>query len=145
MIVLDTSVLVYAVGGEHPLRGPAQQVVEAVADGRCRATTTVEVVQELTHARARRHGRRDAAALARNYATLLAPLLVTEPADLDEGLRLFLRHEQLGSFDAVLAAVSSRLEPEAFVSADRAFASVHGLRFVSLDSPELEKLLARSV
>lgn len=141
MIVLDTSVLVYAVGAEHALRRPAQQVVEAVAEGRCRATTTVEVVQEFAHARARRHGRRDAVSLARSYATLLAPLLVTEPADLDEGLRLFLRYEPLGSFDAVLAAVSSRLEPEALVSADRAFAAVQQVRFLSLDSPELERLL----
>ena len=134
MIVLDTTVLVYAVGSEHALRGPAQKLVEAIAAGRVRATTTVEVVQEFLHARARRRGRNDAVSLARDYATLLAPLLVTEPADLDDGLRLFERHERLGAFDAVLAAAVRRVGPEALVSADTAFASVRGLSFLALDS-----------
>ena len=141
MIVVDTAVLVYAVGAEHALRRPAQQLVEAAAEGRVRATTTVEVVQEFVHARARRHGRRDAVSVGRNYATLLAPLLAAEHADLEDGLRLYLRHERLGSFDAVLAAVASRVQAEAFVSADRAFADVPGLRFVPLDAPELDRLL----
>lgn len=135
MIVLDTTVLVYAVGSEHALRRPAQALVEAIAEGRVRATTTVEVVQEFVRARARRRGRSDAVSLAREYATLLAPLLVTEPADLEDGLRLFERQERLGAFDAVLAAVVRRLEPDALVSADTAFASVRGLPFVALDSP----------
>ncbi len=141
MIVLDTSVLVYAVGGEHPLRGPAEAVVEAATEGRIRATTTIEVVQEFAYARARRYGRRNAVTLGRKYATLLSPLLVTEQADLEDGLRLFARYDGLGSFDALLAAVARRVQPEAFVSSDRGFSGVHNLRFVELGSSELEELL----
>lgn len=33
VIVLDTTVLVYAVGAEHPLRDPCRRLVEAIADG----------------------------------------------------------------------------------------------------------------
>ena len=54
MIVLDTTVLVYALGGEHALREPCQRLVEAVAEGRVEATTTVEVIQEFVRVRARR-------------------------------------------------------------------------------------------
>lgn len=131
MIVLDTSVLVYAVGAEHLLQRPAQSVIEATTEGRIRTTTTIEVVQELAHARARRYGRRDAVALARNYATLLAPLLTTELADLEHGLQVFARHEEIGAFDAVLAAVALRSGAR-LVSADKGFATIEGLRFVSL-------------
>jgi len=132
VIVLDTPVLVYAVGVEHPLRRPATGLVERIAEGRIRATTTIEVVQEFAHVRARRHGRADAVALARHYATLLAPLLVTEAADLEDGLRLFAWNDRLGSFDAVLAAATARVDPHVLVSSDRAFADVEGLRFVDL-------------
>jgi predicted nucleic acid-binding protein len=68
VIVLDTTVLVYAVGAEHPLRAPSRGLVELVRDGSVLATTTLEVIQEFAHARARRRPRADAAARAREFA-----------------------------------------------------------------------------
>jgi predicted nucleic acid-binding protein len=121
MIVLDTTVLVYAVGGEHPFREPCRELVDAVAGGTA-ATTTVEVLQELAHVWARRRGRDDAVRLARDYHELLAPLLVVGEDDLHDGLRLYARSERLGSFDAVLAATAGRANANAIVSADAAFA-----------------------
>ncbi len=41
----------------------------------------------------------------------------------------------------MLAAVAQRLDVEAIVSGDTAFASVPKLRFVALDSADLEQLL----
>jgi predicted nucleic acid-binding protein len=66
VIVLDTTVLAYAVGSEHPCR--ARIATLSLAGGNVRATTTVEVLQEFAHVRARRRGREDAAALARECA-----------------------------------------------------------------------------
>ena len=45
MIVVDTTVLAYAVGDTHPLREPCRRLLAAHADGRIEATTTVEVIQ----------------------------------------------------------------------------------------------------
>lgn len=132
MIVLDTTVLVYAVGDRHELREPARALVEAVAAGRVRATTTPEAIQEFTHVRARRRDRKDAATLAVQYADLLSPLLEVGEADLRDGLRLFERHEALDAFDAVLAAAALSRDASALVSADRAYDAVRGLRFVEL-------------
>ena len=58
MIVLDTTVLVYATGSDHPLREPCRRLVDAVANGVLTARTTVELIQELMHVRARRVGDR---------------------------------------------------------------------------------------
>ena len=44
MIVLDTTVLVYSVGSDHPLRAPCRSLIEAIGDGEIAATTTVEVI-----------------------------------------------------------------------------------------------------
>ena len=132
MIVLDTTVLVYAVGDDHALRDPARTLLAAVADGSLRATTTPEAIQEFAHVRSRRRDRADASALARSYADLLSPLLEVGEADLREGLRLFERNAALGAFDAVLAAVAKRAGATALVSADRSFAKVRGLAFADL-------------
>lgn len=142
MIVVDTTVLVYAVGADHAHREPSRALVEAVEQGRLRATTTLEVIQEFAHVRARRRGRQDAVRHARAYADVFAPLLLPVREDLDSGLALFRQHGRLGAFDALLAAAAIRAGAEALVSADRAFAGVGGVRFVELGEPGLAGLLS---
>lgn len=123
MIVVDTTILVYAVGGDHPLAEPCREVVRLISNGDIHATTTPEVIQELAHVRARRRDREDAIRVARAYASLLSPLLPVTAEDLEAGLDLFAR-TGLGAFDAVLAATARRSGCELFVSADRAFDGV---------------------
>ncbi len=142
MILLDTTILVYAVGAEHPARDPSRRLVEAIAGGGIAATTTVEVIQEFLHVYARRRPRATALAHARSYATGLAPLLAAGPSELEHGLRLFERNDRLGAFDAVLAATALAHGVEALVSADRWFASVPRLRHVEPGSADFERLLA---
>lgn len=125
MIVVDTTVLVYAVGGDHPLKQACHELLRLVSSGELQATTTPEVIQELAHVRARRD-REDAARLARAFAALFSPLLTLTTEDLDLGLDLFTR-TPLGAFDAVLAAAALRSGCRLLVSADRAFAAVDGL------------------
>jgi uncharacterized protein len=142
VIVLDTTVLVYAVGGDHPLQDPCRRLLVAASARKVHATTTVEAIQEFAHVAARRRPRGDAAALARDHARVLAPLLTTSHEALERGLDLFARHSSLGSFDALLAATALGHDADAFVSADRAFGEVPGLRYVDPAGPELDTLLA---
>lgn len=144
MIVLDTTVLVYAVGTDHPLRRPSRQLIRAIADGTIMGTTTIEVIQEFTHVRARRRDRKDAASLARDYVELLSPLLVVEATDLREGLRLFEEGTGFGSFDAVLAAAARAAGAQALVSADAGFSGITAIRHVIPDADGVRDLLAAS-
>lgn len=131
--------LVYAVGDQHRLREPCRAIVHA-AD-KISATTTVEVIQEFVHVRARRRSRSDAVELGNAYAELFGPLLVPGRAELEEGLRLFVAHPEIGAFDAVLAATAMRAGAEAMVSADTAFADLAGLRYLDPAEPQtLERL-----
>lgn len=142
MIVVDTTVLVYAVGSAHPLRNPCRTLVEAVRDGKILASTTPEVIQEFAHVRARRRSRRDASETARSFAQLFAPLVGVGADDLGAGLDLFEEYDGLGAFDAVLAAVAERRGADAIVSADRAFARVKGVRHIDPASRQfLDELL----
>jgi predicted nucleic acid-binding protein len=138
MIVLDTTVLVCAKGADHPLRAPCRDLIEAIAGG----TTTVEVIQELVHVRARRRGRADAATLGRHYAELLSPLLTVTGDDLQHGLALYERSDRLGASDAVLAATAASAGARALVSADTAFGEVTEVVHIAPDAEELATLLA---
>jgi len=133
VIVVDTTVLVYAVGAQHPYREACRALVAAVSQGVVQATTTVEVVQEFAHVRARRRGRDDAGRLASSYADLLGPLTVTRDSHLRAGLELWRRHPDVGCFDAVLAAVAHDIGASAVVSADQGFATIEGIHHVLAD------------
>lgn len=141
MIVLDTTVLVYSVGADHPLRQPCRDLVRAISDRRIGATTTVEVIQELVHVRGKRRDRADAAAIGRDFADLLRPLLKVSDEDLVAGLSLYERIEGLGAFDCVLAAASARYGAAALVSADRAFSAAEDVRHVIPDAVGVAGLL----
>jgi uncharacterized protein len=142
VIVLDTTVLVYAKGAEHAYRDPCRELIAAIADRRLQATTTAEVIQEFAHVRARRRGRADAAALARDYCDLLAPLLPITAESLEAGLRVFESTERLGAFDAVLAAAAAASGATALVSVDTDFAALTTLRHVIPDADAVQRLLA---
>lgn len=140
MILLDTTVLVYAKGSEHPFREPCRKLVSAVADGRIEATTTVEAIQEFAHVRAQRRPRGDAVALASDYADLLSPLIAASTDHLLRGLKLFEQTPQLGAFDAVLAAIALDTGADALVSVDAAFSTITGLRHVVPDAAGVASL-----
>ncbi|WP_094289330.1 type II toxin-antitoxin system VapC family toxin [Mycobacterium lehmannii] len=144
MIVLDTTVLVYAKGADHPLRDPCRELIGAIGDGHIEATTTAEVIQEFVHVRARRRQRTDAAALGRDYAELLSPLLGVSSESLQRGLALFETTPRLGAFDAVLAAASAGAGATALVSADTAFADLPGIVHIVPDASGIASLLNRS-
>lgn len=140
VILLDTTILIYARGGPHPLRERCRRVFEAAIGGVVDARTTTFVIQEYAHVRARRHGREDAAARAGEFAATLAPLLATEEQHVEDALALYARHDGLGAFDALLAA-TARAADATLVSADRVFAAVKGLRHVDPATPALDALL----
>jgi len=141
VIVLDTTVLVYAKGVEHPFRAPCRELIGAIATGKIQATTSVEAIQEFVHVRARRRGRDDAAALGRDYAELLSPLLVVDGEGLRDGLTLFERVPSLGAFDAVLAAAATLAGATAMVSADTGFGELPDLSHVVPDAKGVAALL----
>jgi len=140
VIVLDTSVLVYAVGADHPLREPCLRLL-AGAQNR-RLTTTAAVIQEFVHVRQRRRSRSDAIALGRSYLDLLSPLLEVPDAAVGDALELLVERPGLGAFDAVLAAAAARARCTALVTADSAFSGLRGCPTVRPDEEGVDRLLS---
>ncbi|CAJ1493934.1 type II toxin-antitoxin system VapC family toxin [[Mycobacterium] kokjensenii] len=140
MILLDTTVLLYAKGAEHRFRAPCRDLIAAIADGRIEASTTPEVIQEFVHVRARRRGRRDAAALGRSYAAVLSPLVSVTADHLERGLAIYEPISSVGAFDAVLAAVTESAGA-ILVSADAAFGEIPEIAHIVPDAAGVAGLL----
>lgn len=142
MILLDTNVLVYALGGSHALQQPSEALLERVRDGEVPGGTIEAVYLEFLYAFSRRRSRAAAAAASRAYLEIVGPPLQVAESDLALAIALYERHARLEPVDALLAAVALRGEVEALVTADRAFADVPGLLALDPRSPELEAMLA---
>ncbi|MDQ3356432.1 MAG: type II toxin-antitoxin system VapC family toxin [Actinomycetota bacterium] len=126
----DTNIFVYALGGDHPLRGPCRVVLERAEGGELRGEASVELVQELVHQRYRQTRQRAAATRAARRVAEAVILHPFEPADLPLALDLFDHSSRMTSRDACLAAVALNREVGAMLSADRDFDDVPGLERV---------------
>jgi predicted nucleic acid-binding protein len=121
MILLDTSVLVYAVGEAHKQRTPCQRIVNAIVAGELDASTTPQVIQEFVHVYGRRRGRAEAAARAADWVDLLSPLVDADADGVREALAWF-ADTDLDATDAFLAAVTHLGDGTRLVSTDPDFA-----------------------
>lgn len=120
MIFVDTNVLMYAVGGEHPLRSEARRFFEDSLRGGEQLVTSAEVLQELLHAYlpVGRLATLDAAlALAEARITLIWPI---DREDVRLARDLVPRHAGLGARDLLHLACCRRREVRRLKSFDRA-------------------------
>ncbi len=123
----DTSIFVYALGVEHPYREPCREIVRKAAVGDLQGEASADLLQELTHQRARRTGDRLGAAKAAQSVAALAWWHPVEPNDVQRGIDLFEMHKELNTRDAVFAALAINRGIDAILATDRAFDEIEGL------------------
>ena len=138
----DTSIFVYALGGEHPYREPCREIVLRAAGGDLQGEASADLLQELTHQRARRTGDRLGAARAARSVATLAWWHPVEPNDVQRGIDLFETHGELNARDAVFAALAINRGIDAILATDRAFDEIDGLeRIDPADQRAVETLI----
>jgi uncharacterized protein len=119
MIFVDTNVIMYAVGGEHPLREEARAFFEEALIQRRTLVTSAEVLQELLHVYlpVRRMGTLDAA-LALVTATT-ASIWPVEEGDARLARELADAHPGLGARDLLHLASCLRRNATGIMTFDR--------------------------
>ena len=127
-VLLDSNVILYAIGGEHPYAEPCRRIVALAGDGGVELEAPVDLVQEILHHRARRLGDRGKAAAEALAAARLCRLHAVEPQDATAAAELFAGSNSLSARDAVFAAVASRHGLDAILSADSDFDGLDNLR-----------------
>lgn len=124
---IDTAVLMYAGGAQHPLRQACRDLLERVADGDLSATTSAEVIQEILH-RFQSSATPDVGVrMARATLDLFAPVLSITHETMEQAVLLAAQHARLSSRDLVHAAVCRVERIAVIVSPDRGFDAVDGL------------------
>jgi len=125
-VLIDSSILAYALGDPGPRREPCRAYLQSVTAGAGRAYASVEALQETLHHRIRRTGNPRAAA---SEIRDIAPLLVVLDFDreiLERAVDLVERTSVRGR-DAVHAATALAYGIDKIASADRAFDGIPGL------------------
>lgn len=126
--LFDTSIFLYAVGADHPYRGPCRHLVELASEGRILGEASVELIQEYVHVRARRTGQKELAAQEGEDVARLCALHELTELDLHLALTLFRTVPSLQLRDAIHAATAINRGIELILSTDRGFDDVQGLQ-----------------
>lgn len=126
-VLIDSSILIYALGGPDPRRDPCRRYLRSVTAGRGLAYASVEMLQETVHHRIRRTGDPQIAAAEIRE---VAPMLIVLDFDreiLERAIDLIERTPVRGR-DAVHAATALAYGISAIASSDPAFDAIPGLR-----------------
>jgi len=126
MIFVDTSVLMYAVGRDHPLQPPARRFfAEATTDQQPLATSS-EVLQELAHAYLPVERTQALAAALRIVDRTRMEVWPLERDDVILGIELAARHPALGARDLCHLASCQRRGVTRIKTFDRALKTATG-------------------
>jgi predicted nucleic acid-binding protein len=143
-VLVDTNVILYAIGGPHAYAEPCRRVVALAGEGRVEMEAPVDLVQEVLHHRARRLGDRRQAAVEARAAASLCRLHAVEPRDASHAAELFAGSERLSARDAVFAAIAFRHGLETILSADSDFDGLPDLRRLDPADPTTPSALTGS-
>jgi predicted nucleic acid-binding protein len=127
VILVDTNVIMYAAGAEHPHKRPSVAFLERVARGEIEATIDAEVLQEILH-RYRAIGRWENGRRVYDLARQLFRSIVPVTGEvLDRARRILDTDRRIMARDALHAAVVMSEGLEAVCSWDRDFDRIKGL------------------
>ena len=131
-VFLDTAVLMYAAGTEHPLRAPSQQIVRRIAAGDLDAVISAEVVQEILHRFVAIDRPELGARIARDALDLFDPVLPITHAVMHRMPALIERYPRLSARDLVHLATCLEAGIGSIVSPDRGFDAVTEIRRIDI-------------
>lgn len=123
----DTSIFIYALGGDHSYQDPCREIVRRATAGELQGEASSDLLQELAHQRLRRTGDRANASRTTRNVVNLVKLHPLEPDDVLRGIDLFEANPRLDARDAVFAAVALNRGIDAILATDRAFEGIDGL------------------
>lgn len=125
---IDTAIIMYAAGGEHPLRAPSRNILQRIGDGDLDGVVSVEVIQEIVH-RFTRIGRSGIGqAQAIEAMDLFAPVLPITHALMRRVPELAARYPRLDSRGVVHVATCIHEGISEMISPDLAFDQVAEVR-----------------
>lgn len=136
--LFDTTIFLYALGREHPLRAPCREILRLSAARRLAGEASVELVHEFAHVLLRRPGADRSAVLrqARDIPRICTRVHDSGWPELEAALELLAHHPRLDVRDALFAATAARHGIDAILTADGDFDAVAELERIDPGDPE---------
>ena len=131
MIFIDTNVVMYLVGDDHPHRADARRLVDRAITDAERLLTSAEVLQEILH-RYHAISRLDAIQPAFDVLHRLTDeIFPIEVEDVELAKSTVLERPSISARDALHVAVMKRRDIQKILSFDRGFDEVPGIERVT--------------
>jgi predicted nucleic acid-binding protein len=127
-LFIDTSVVMYAAGEEHPFRSPCVAVLDRISSGSVAAVTSSEVIQEIVHRYLSVRRPDMAIRVAELSMDLFAPVVPITHALMRRVPDLMARYPDLQARDLVHVATCIHEGIIEIVSTDRGFDQVAEIR-----------------
>jgi predicted nucleic acid-binding protein len=129
---VDTAVIMYANGVDHPLRAPSRQVMQAVVVGELDGVTSSEVIQEILHRFISIRRPEVGARIAMLSMDAFAPVLPITHELMRRVPDLTLKYPNLAARDLVHVATCIHEGITEIISPDRGFDQVAEVRRIDL-------------
>lgn len=129
---IDTNILMYAVGSEHPLKHPSLRLLERVSQGEISAVTDTEVFQEVAYRYWSQRKWPIAVQVLRDYQSLFDEIYPIEKQQLNLYYDLLSNHDFLSPRDAIHVAVMRSHQLTYIYTTDQGFQKIPGLDVLPL-------------
>ena len=125
---VDTAIIMYANGADHPLRDPSRRIMSAIVAGELQAVTSSEVVQEILHRFTSIRRPEVGARIAMLTMDAFAPVLPITHALMRRVPDLALKYPNLDARDVLHVATCIHEGITEVISPDRGFDQVAEVR-----------------
>ena len=127
MILVDSNIPMYLVGGPHPRKSDAQRLLEMLVSERQRLVTDADVLQEILHRYAAINRRETIQPAFDALFRIVDEVLGVDRVVAERAKEIVLGHQRLSARDAVHVAVMQCHGIERILSFDSGFDGVPGI------------------
>jgi predicted nucleic acid-binding protein len=135
MILVDSNVLMYASGAEHPNKAPSVAFLKRVAAGEIEATVDADALQEVIHRYRALHRWAEGRRVYELARALFPEVLAITGAVMDYAKQIADTDDGISARDAVDAAVIAEYRPEGICTFDRDFDRIRDCKRIGLHPP----------
>ncbi|OGP93893.1 MAG: hypothetical protein A2157_11635 [Deltaproteobacteria bacterium RBG_16_47_11] len=125
---IDANLIMYSLGGPHPLREPCKRVLERIKARELHVTTNTEVLQEVLYRyfSIKRHALGEI--VYRSLVQICVTVMPVRVSDTDRALEILKSYKVITSRDAIHAATMINNGIEEIISTDPHFDSIPEIR-----------------
>jgi len=127
-VFLDTNIIMYALGKEHPLKAPCRRYLEKIKDGELLVVSNTEVLQEILHLYFSIRMPDVAEAALDAFKTFCREIYPIRLSEIEKAYTLLKEFPSISARDAIHAATMLNNRIEKILSVDPHFDAIRGIK-----------------